>query len=202
MSGTALDLNGYTDIPNGKVAYVVTYLEMQEKALLDAGPRPDMYLERWQTPDRDTFRTLFREIGEEWLWFSRLVISDDQLDEMLQDPAREIYVPVMDGKRAGLLELNFADAANPEVSYFGLVPSAIGNGRGRWLMANAVEIAWSRAETRRLWLHTCTGDSPQAIYFYQACGFQPYKRAIEVADDPRASGHLPRESGRHVPFIA
>ncbi|WP_417672119.1 GNAT family N-acetyltransferase [Roseibium sp.] len=201
MQELALDLNGFTDLPEGKVAYVVTYLELREKAFLDAGPRADVQLERWETPDRDGFRALFREIGEEWLWFSRLVISDEELDDFLNDPNREVYVPIINGRRSGLVELNFDDAENPEIAFFGIIPSVVGGGIGRWLMANAIEIAWSRPQTKRLWLHTCTGDSPQAIHFYQSCGFKPFKRAIEVMDDPRLNGDIPRESARHVPII-
>lgn len=204
MTDLVLDLNGYTDLPAGKIAYVVTFLEMTQPAsvnLSQPAAHPNVELERWTDPDPQSFRTLFREIGEEWLWFSRLVIPESQLKGMLNDPLREIYVPVVDGKRSGLLELNYQDPANPEISYFGLVPTATGGGMGRWLMANAVSMAWARPETTRLWLHTCTGDSPQAIHFYQACGFKPYKRAIEVCDDPRRTGHLSRESARHVPII-
>ncbi|MEJ8472723.1 GNAT family N-acetyltransferase [Roseibium algae] len=201
MSTIDLSLNGYTDLPKGKLAYVVTYLEMLEKASLGSTSRNDIHLECWERPDRIAFKALFREIGEEWLWFSRLVISDEALDKKLNDPHCEIYCPMIDGKRVGLLELSFKDPQNVEVAYFGLVPSAIGSGKGRWLMANAVQIAWSRAETKRLWLHTCTGDSPQAIHFYQSCGYRAFKRAVEVVDDPRCSGHLPRTAGPHVPVI-
>jgi hypothetical protein len=68
-------------------------------------------------------------------------------------------------------------------------------------MARALDMVWSRPETKRLWVHTCTGDSPQALLFYQAAGFKPYKRAIEVADDPRLRGWLGRDRAPHVPVI-
>jgi hypothetical protein len=68
-------------------------------------------------------------------------------------------------------------------------------------MAQALDIVWSRPEPKRLWVHTCTGDSPQALLFYQACGFKPYKRAIEVAEDPRLLGLLGQERAPHVPVI-
>jgi hypothetical protein len=33
------------------------------------------------------------------------------------------------------------------------------------------------------------------------CGFNPYKRSIEVADDPRIHGILPEDVAPHVPII-
>ena len=158
-----------------------------------APSRSDVTLQRWQTPDLDSYRKLFREVGEDWIWFGRLVHDDKTLEQLLAEPARENYLPIIDGKPVGTLELDFANPEEPELSYFGLVPGAIGGGLGRWLMAQALDIVWSRPETKRLWVHTCTGDSPQALIFYQACGFKPYQRAIEVAEDPRLQGLLGRK---------
>lgn len=202
MSTQALNLDGYTDIPEGKVAFVVTFLEMLQAPEQPLAPsRSDVTLQRWQTPDLDSYRKLFREVGEDWIWFGRLVHDDKTLEHLLAEPARENYLPIIDGKPVGTLELDFANPEEPELSYFGLVPGAIGGGLGRWLMAQALDIVWSRPETKRLWVHTCTGDSPQALIFYQACGFKPYKRAIEVAEDPRLQGLLGPERAPHVPVI-
>ncbi|MFL5217644.1 MAG: GNAT family N-acetyltransferase, partial [Microvirga sp.] len=53
----------------------------------------------------------------------------------------------------------------------------------------------------RLWVHTCSLDHPRAVAFYLGAGFRPYKRAIEVADDPRLTGDLPRDAEPQVPLI-
>eukprot|EP00903_Cladosiphon_okamuranus_P002114 g2112.t1 len=200
--GAALNLDGYTEVPDGKVAFVVTYLEMlQSPAEPLAKPRSDVTLERWTSPDVASYRRLFKAIGEDWIWFSRLEQDEAVLANTLSEPARELYQPMKDGKSFGTLELDYANPEEPVVAYFGLVPGAIGGGLGRWLMGQAVEMAWARPQTKRLWLHTCTGDSPQAIHFYQSCGFKPYKRAIEVADDPRLKGLLGKDRAPHVPVI-
>lgn len=202
MVADVLVLDGYTDIPDGKVAFVVTFLEMLEPPAAPLAPeRSDVSLERWPSPDLEQYRKLFREVGEDWIWFGRLVHDDAKLQQLLSEPTRENFLPMKDGKPFGMLELDYSDPQEPELAYFGLVPGAIGGGLGRWLMARALDIVWSRPETKRLWVHTCTGDSPQALHFYQACGFKPYKRAIEVADDPRLMGLLERKRAPHVPVI-
>lgn len=201
MSSVSLDLDGYTEIPAGKIAFVVTYLEMREKNALDVPLRSDVRLERWEAPELDEYRSLFRKIGADWLWSGRLTKSDEELSEILNAQTLEVFSLIEGDERVGLLELDYKDAANVEIAYFGLTPAAIGRGKGRWLMSRGIEMAWSRPETERLWLHTCTGDSPQALGFYQSCGYVPYKRAIEVADDVRLTGVLDPELGRHVPLI-
>lgn len=202
MASIPLDFTGYVDLPNDKVAFVVTYLEMREPPSIElADERSDVVLQRWHRPQPQDYRELFKEVGEDWLWFGRLILDDDKLAELLAEPTREHFLPCIDGRRMGLLEIDYGDPENPELAYFGLIPSAIGLGLGRWLMAQAVKMAWSRPQTKRFWVHTCTGDSPQALGFYRSCGFVAYKRAIEVADDPRARGLLAKDKAPHLPFL-
>ncbi|WP_420333566.1 GNAT family N-acetyltransferase [Roseibium sp.] len=202
MPDQTLNLTGYTDVPDGKIAFVVTFLEMLAAPAKPLAPaRDDVELVRWQEPNLTAYRQLFRQVGEDWIWFGRLTHGDEDLRQLLADPARENYLPMKGGTPIGTLELEFGNPEEPEISYFGLVPEAIGGGLGRWLMAQAVDIAWSRPETKRLWLHTCTGDSPQAMKFYTSCGFKPYKRSIEIDDDPRLLGLYAHETAPHVPVI-
>lgn len=202
MSGQVLKLNGYTDVPDGKIAFVVTYLEMRTApAEPISPPRPELTLERWDNPEPDAYRTMFREVGGDWIWFSRLLQDDAALNSLFAEPARQNFRLVRNGKPSGILELDFADPEQPELAYFGLTPDAIGGGAGRWLMSQALQMVWSRPETKRFWLHTCTGDSPQALGFYLSCGFSGYKRAIEIADDPRLQGLYPKEAAPHLPLI-
>jgi hypothetical protein len=87
-----------------------------------------------------------------------------------------------------------------EISFFGLYAQAIGNRLGRPFMDALLDRAWS-SNPSRVWVHTCTLDSPVALPFYLKCGFTAYKRAIEVADDPRLRGVLPQSAAPQVPII-
>jgi GNAT superfamily N-acetyltransferase len=193
--------DGYSPVPPGKLATIVTCLEMLEKPPRKA-VRPverPMLVERWENPPLDEYRTLFRAIGEDWLWFSRLVMPEEELGSKLNHPLVENYV-LRDGKRAiGLAELDFRVEGECELGLFGLTPDATGQGSGRFLMSHMIGRAWSRPITR-FWLHTCTFDSPAALGFYQRSGFTPYALMVEVAEDPRLSGHLPRTAAAHIPL--
>jgi GNAT superfamily N-acetyltransferase len=197
-----LDLpNAYYDLPQGKLANVVTCLEMLEAPQRSLVPFPaDLQLKRFAATDLESFRDLFRAVGSDLMWFSRLIMKDEDLAAILGNPAIESYALLRDGKALGLLELNFADLPNCELAFYGLVPSAIGKGLGRALMDESIRRAWAKPITR-YWVHTCTFDAPQALPFYIRSGFTPYARMVEVHDDPRLSGKLARGASPQVPLL-
>ncbi|MBB3017762.1 GNAT superfamily N-acetyltransferase [Microvirga lupini] len=200
-SAAALNLNGYTDLPPGKIATIVTYLEMRKPPALPSIQQPEGWTLQRIDHDHGRYRSLFRTVGEPWLWFSRAVMSDDELAAILDDPKVEAYA-LHDGTGdVGLLELDFRADDEVELAFLGLVPDCIGQGAGRFLMNEAINRAFARP-IRRFFVHTCTLDSPGALTFYTRSGFTPYRRAIEVADDPRLLGFLPRDAAPHIPLLS
>jgi len=192
---------GYSPVPPGHVANVATFLEMTSRPV--APPQvaaSALSIRRWQHPDLATYRRLFRAVGENWLWQSRLVMPDDRLLEIFRNSDVEIYRLFRNETVAGLLELDFTTPPECELSFFGVVPEEIGKGSGRFLMAQAIARAWARP-INRFWVHTCTFDHPAALQFYKRSGFTPYEMKVEVHADPRLTGHMPRSAAPHVPII-
>jgi GNAT superfamily N-acetyltransferase len=193
--------DGYSDIPAGKIAAVVTHLEMTARPAARVDPPGRWTLRKTDAPPLDWYRDIFRRVGEDWLWFSRARMSDAELAAIIHAAGVEVYALVVDGRDEGLLELDFRDPGQCELVYFGVTASLIGTGAARFLMNRALERAWSRDDVSRVWVHTCTFDHPSAVAFYQRSGFRPFRRQIEVADDPRLDGTAPRTAARHVPII-
>ena len=197
--------DGYTDVPAGKLAAVVTCLEMQAPPQRRADPeQPGIALERVLKPGVAWYRDLYRRIGADWLWASRLAMAEGVLAGILEHPDIEVYAVMKAGQAEGLLELDFREEGACELAFFGLTQVMIGGGTGRWLMNRAIDRAWSReghAPIGRFWVHTCTLDSPQALGFYIRSGFMPVKRQIEVFDDPRLLGVLPETAAPQVPIL-
>ena len=189
-------------VPAGQIATIVTSLEMRERPKLRATPPSDLRLARWPQPDLGKYRALFRRVGEPWLWFSRLVMPDAEVSRIIGDERVHVFaVEDRGGIEVGMLELDFREPSQCELAYFGLVPELAGRGHGRWLMAQALGMAWTKA-VERVWVHTCTLDHPSALNFYRAQGFVPFARAVETFPDPRLTGHLPRDAAAHIPLIA
>ena len=190
----------YEAVPDGELAAVVTYLEMRAP-----GEQPVIWsplsLQRVEVPQPEHYRILFRLIGAPWLWFSRLLLDDAHLAEIIQHPKVELHsVRDEDGREVGMLELDFRLSGECELAFIGLVPELSGKGHGRWLLAEAVHRAW-REDVRRVHVHTCSLDHPAALAAYRRAGFTPYKRAIERFSDPRLLGILPKDCAPQIPLL-
>ncbi len=198
---TAAIRDEFTRLPPGRVAAVITHLEMVAPPALRPDPADAPWrLARIHHPDLDWYRGLFRAVGENWLWFSRLALEDSALARLIRDPAVQVHALRFGDKDIGLLELDTRHFPDIEISFFGLVAEHIGTGAGRFLMNRALELCWARSP-RRVTVHTCTLDHPNALPFYFRSGFRPYARSVEIADDPRLHGLLPRSAAPHVPVL-
>jgi GNAT superfamily N-acetyltransferase len=187
-------------VADGELAAVVTFLEMR-KAPTTQVPTSDLSLRPIPHPDVDRYRQLFRRIGQDWLWFSRLIMSDEQLAKVIDDPAVELFAVVDElGTEIGMLELDFREAGQCEIAFIGLLPELAGRGHGRWLLGETLRLAW-RDGVRRVHVHTCTLDHPAALSAYRSAGFTAYKRAIERFPDPRLCGVLPVTAAPQVPLL-
>ncbi len=194
--------DGVHDVPAGKVAAVVTMLEMRKPPPFQPYDFPaGVSLRHVIDPALDWYRALFRRVGADWLWYSRLKLDDKALSEILTDRGREVWTLEKEGDDLALLELDFRKVGACEISFFGLATPLIGQGAGRALMAHAIGRGWTRPITR-LHLQTCTLDSPQALGFYRRAGFEPTRQRIEIADDPRLTGALPAEVAPQWPVFS
>ena len=169
------------------------YLEMSSPRAL-RGERvddPTLRLERADPCPVILYRKLYGEVGGAHLWTDRLQWSDAQLMEYLQRRDIEVWVLFDESDAAGYFELKRDPDGSTEIVYFGLRPRWIGRGLGKHLLTAAVEEAWKKG-TRRVWLHTCSLDSPHALPNYLARGFREFNREQYVktvaGDGPTGGG--------------
>jgi GNAT superfamily N-acetyltransferase len=159
-------------LPKGKLADIVTYLEMTARPARPPVPAPAGKL------------ALMRA--------ERCTVAFYRFAALIEKPEVEIFVLYVGGVPAGYYELDRSDAADIELAYFGLMPEFIGRGYGAYLLRAAVDAAWQH-NPKRLWVHTCTYDHPRALGAYQRAGFVVYRRDPVIFDDPRLTGALPRD---------
>ena len=114
---------GLIAVDPAELATIVTTLEMTLRPPLRLLPASSLRLVRWQRPDPDKYRTLFRRVGGPWLWYSRLAMVDATLTAIVHDPGVQVHA-VIDraGVEIGLLELDLRHAGACELAYVGLVP--------------------------------------------------------------------------------
>lgn len=159
--------------------YTVTWLEMTEcpaypwPALPATHPATLLHAE---APPVWYFLALYDAVGRDYAWEDMHREDPAKLQAWLGDPAVDLYTLMMKGWPQGFFVLDARGEGVSELSYFGLVPEAVGQGLGRFLLRTAILTAWSREGLGRLTVNTCTLDHPRALQTYQAAGFAPVRR--------------------------
>jgi ribosomal protein S18 acetylase RimI-like enzyme len=166
-----------------------TYLELKDGAQFKAafGDFPDVAIVRAPKPLPELYRMCYRTVGEAFHWRDRWDWTDQQIAAHLADPANQLFVATRAGAKqtvalAGWYELRrVPEDASVEIAYFGIVPAEFGRGFGKHLLSSAVRDAWALGP-KRVWLHTCTLDHPNALPNYLARGFTPYRTETYEVD--------------------
>ena len=166
-----------------------TYLELKDRPQFRAafGDFPGIRIGHATKPQPALYRMCYQIVGEAFHWRDRWDWSDRQIAEHLADPAIRLFVATRSsGKKnaelAGWYELRqVAEDDSVEIAYFGIVAAEFGRGFGRHLLSSAVRDAWA-LRPKRVWLHTCTLDHPNALPNYLARGFTPYRTETYEVD--------------------
>lgn len=134
------------------------------------------------------YRYLFDQVGRPYKWFSRSLINDAELAEIIHDDQVEVFVLYHDGWPGGYIEIDFRNGGDVEILFIGLTQENIGKGLGRFLLSSAVQRAWAGQDkgpkTTRVHLQTCTLDHPAALPAYQKMGFAPFAQEDVNLDIP------------------
>ena len=192
------------DLPKGKLVTLKTYLAMPlSNESTDSQLPAEVTLERLDQTDFVRYRAIFAKVGENWLWFSRLLLNDSQLMQALSNPHCHAYVLTQAGEDIGLFELHHQTGPQEhpekasELAFLGLAMPVRGRGLGPLLVRKAQY--WARQHgAQRLTINTCQLDDPRALGFYQKMGFVVEKLALEILTDPRHLGLYPHESAPHI----
>jgi len=171
-----------------KLDITITYLQMMSPPTTAPKPMPPgaMVMQAIK-PTVSFYRYLYNTVGQDWLWGDRRKWSDAELAAEVQHPLVEVQVLYYEGVPAGYVELDRRQPSEVELAYFGLMPEFIGRGLGGFMLNWTIHRAWSYLP-RRVWLHTCTLDHPQALAVYQKAGFEIYQCEQKFEDDPRDLG--------------
>lgn len=192
---TLFNQNGFYTLAPGKLGVLTIYFERKAPFPENNPSWPaTLLIEKLGPSDVARYRHLFKSVGGPWLWVSRLTSSEPELVTVLSHPKIDAFALTDGHEDIGILELDHreTDEEGTEIRYLGLVPHAMRKGLGRLMMAQAFKDARAKNVTR-LWLHSCHIDAPGSAGFYQAHGFHATRSAIEILDDPRITGHLPRD---------
>ena len=174
--------------PSTRAAVTVTFLRMERAPVTQAPPLPaDTSMVRIARPSLPFYRYLYDTVGAPHLWWLRRALPESALAGILDDPAVSIHVLYRDGEPAGFFELDGRARPDVNLSYFGLMPFAVGGGFGGAFLRAAVDAAFV-ISGRGVTVNTCTADHPRALPTYLRAGFKPIRSVREVWDVPTRLG--------------
>ena len=179
--------------PVARVKVTVSFLRM------DAPPDepapalpPSAEVVHLPQPSLALYHELYDTVGAPHLWWLRRVMRDEDLAAILRDPRVSVHVLHHNGVPAGFFELDAASWPVVNLSYFGLMPQAVGKGLGHGFLRRAVDTAWAQSihgeVVRGVSVNTCTADHPRALPMYLRVGFRPVRQVREVWNIPLRLG--------------
>ncbi len=174
--------------PTTRVTVTVTFLRMDVPPTWPAPPfPPGVTLERVPRPSVAFYRELYDAVGGPHLWWLRRAMPDSALAAILADKAVSLHLLRRDGEPAGFFELDGRSRPDVNLSYFGLMPHAVGLGLGTAFLRAAVDHAFATSG-RGVTVNTCTADHERALPTYLRVGFRPVRSVREVWDVPNRLG--------------
>jgi GNAT superfamily N-acetyltransferase len=176
--------------PSIRAAVTVTFLRMERRPSGPAAILPsDTDLVRVARPTLSFYRFLYDTVGAPYLWWLRRAMPDSALSGILNDPAVSIHVLYRGGEPAGFFELDGRARPDVNLSYFGLMPHAIGGGFGGAFLRAAVDEAFLTSG-RGITVNTCTADHKRALPTYMQAGFKSVRSVREIWDVPTRLGMI------------
>jgi ribosomal protein S18 acetylase RimI-like enzyme len=117
---------------------------------------------------------LFAGVGLPWRWQSRLNWTIQDWEEYFSHGRTKTYLGFSGNTLAGYYELIFEENRNAEIKFFGVLPAYSGKGFGGMLLSHAIKSSFDNGAAR-VWLHTCSKDSKNALGNYLARGFRIFR---------------------------
>ena len=160
------------------------FLELKDLKNLKTYPTiKNRYLVKKIKPDFQLNKFFYKQVGKKHRWIDRLSWSDEKWVNYISNQNLETYVISEKNDLAGFFELLYnPELKETEISYFGLLEEYIGKGIGGYALSIAIKKSFEK-QIKRVWLHTCTLDHPNALKNYIARGMTVFKKEkINVLD--------------------
>jgi len=128
-------------------------------------------------PDFQLNKFFYKQVGKKYRWKDRLSWTDEFWIKYISNQNLETYVISENDELVGFFELLYnPELKETEISYFGLLEEYIGKGYGGFLLSEAIRLGFTNS--RRIWVHTCSLDHPNALENYKSRGMKIFKTEI------------------------
>ncbi len=128
--------------------------------------------------DKNNFalnKFFYKQIGKKHEWVDRLIWQDKNWIDYVSNENLKTLILRKEKDIVGYFELLF-DNNECEIAYLGILEEYIGKGYGGFLLSEAIRLGFTNS--RRIWVHTCSLDHPNALENYKSRGMKIFKTEI------------------------
>lgn len=161
-----------------KIEHLVHYMMLEVIPEITSPNTSDIELRKIKQEHAEQYFNSWLTVGQKWNWVGRIIAGETALKTDLEKGIKQIFNIALKEEIIGVCEYQITNGTC-EIIYFGLIEKYFGKG---W-----ADIAFQTllqhiilAQPKRVWLHTCSLDAPQAKPLYRKHGFRTYKIQKEL----------------------
>ena len=126
-------------------------------------------------PDFKLNKFFYKNIGKKHRWIDRLVWTDNQWINFVEDKKVDTFTLKKANDIAGYFELIYHNDCNEiEIAYLGLLEEYLNKKLGSFLLHSALKKSFLK-NPKRVWVHTCSLDHKNALNNYLSRGMKVFK---------------------------
>ena len=153
------------------------YLEINSLHDLKESEQPseDYKVNFIQPTDFQLNKFFYKNIGKKHRWVDRLVWTDNQWINFVEDKKVDTFILKKANEIAGYFELIYHNDCNEiEIAYLGLLEEYLNKKLGSFLLHSALKKSFLK-NPKRVWVHTCSLDHKNALRNYLSRGMKVFK---------------------------
>ena len=141
-------------------------------------PTKNYKIEILNPSDFQLNKFFYKQIGKKYQWIDRLTWTDNDWIRYVSNHNLKTYVLKKEMDLVGYFELIINNEMNEsEIAYLGILEEYFNNGCGGYLLTEAIKKSFQEG-VKRVWVHTCSLDHPNAIENYKSRGMKVFKTSV------------------------
>ena len=120
----------------------------------------------------------YKQIGKKYQWVDRLTWINSDWIKYITNKNLKTFILKKENDLVGYFELILKNETNEsEIAYLGILEEYFHKGCGGYLLSEAIKKSFDLG-AKRVWVHTCSLDHPNAINNYKSRGMKIFKTEI------------------------
>ncbi len=156
------------------------YLQISSNDIINEKSKPSesFKLELADPCNFELNKFFYKQIGKKHQWIDRLNWTNNEWIKYVKNKNLKTFILKKNNELVGFFELilNY-EICEGEIAYLGILEDYFSNGCGGYLLTQAIKKSFEEG-VKRVWVHTCSLDHPNAIQNYKSRGMKIFKTEI------------------------